>query len=64
MTRQVSVREWPEELLIDVEVLVGGTSCQSFSVAGQSRGRGDERCFTYADLAGRKAGPKEKEVSR
>ena len=43
MTRQVSVREWPEELLIDVDVLVGGTPCQAFSLAGQSRGRDDER---------------------
>jgi site-specific DNA-cytosine methylase len=63
MTRQVSVREWPEELLIDVDVLVCGTPCQAFSLAGQSRGRDDERRSPNSDLAGRKAGPKETEVT-
>ena len=36
-------REWPEELLVGVELLVGGTPCQAFSVAGQRRSLDDER---------------------
>lgn len=36
-------REWPEELLVEVELLVGGTPCQAFSVAGQRRSLDDER---------------------
>lgn len=36
-------REWPEELLVEVELLAGGTPCQAFSVAGQRRSLDDER---------------------
>jgi len=36
-------REWPEELLADCDLLVGGTPCQAFSVAGQRRSLDDER---------------------
>ena len=36
-------REWPEELLVEVDLLVGGTPCQAFSVAGQRRSLDDER---------------------
>jgi DNA (cytosine-5)-methyltransferase 1 len=35
--------EWPEKLLADVDVLVGGTPCQAFSVAGNRLGLADER---------------------
>ena len=36
-------REWPEKLLADVDLLVGGTPCQAFSVAGHRRSLEDER---------------------
>lgn len=36
-------RRWPEELLADVDLLVGGTPCQSFSVAGYRHSLRDER---------------------
>jgi DNA (cytosine-5)-methyltransferase 1 len=36
-------REWPEELLAEVELLVGGTPCQAFSVAGKRQSLDDER---------------------
>lgn len=36
-------REWPEELLAQVDVLVGGTPCQSFSVAGLRNSLSDKR---------------------
>lgn len=36
-------REWPDELLVEVDLLVGGTPCQAFSVAGQRRSLDDER---------------------
>lgn len=36
-------REWPEELLADVDLLVGGTPCQAFSVAGKRQSLDDER---------------------
>jgi site-specific DNA-cytosine methylase len=36
-------REWPEELLADCELLVGGTPCQAFSVAGLRKSLDDER---------------------
>ena len=36
-------RKWPEELLAEVDLLVGGTPCQAFSVAGQRRSLDDER---------------------
>lgn len=36
-------REWPEEILAECDLLVGGTPCQAFSVAGQRRSLDDER---------------------
>jgi DNA (cytosine-5)-methyltransferase 1 len=36
-------REWPEELIVDVDLLVGGTPCQAFSVAGRRLSLDDER---------------------
>jgi DNA (cytosine-5)-methyltransferase 1 len=36
-------RDWPEELLADCELLVGGTPCQAFSVAGLRKSLDDER---------------------
>lgn len=36
-------RAWPERLLADVDLLVGGTPCPSFSVAGKRHGLDDER---------------------
>lgn len=36
-------REWPEKLLAEVDVLVGGTPCQAFSTAGARRSLDDER---------------------
>jgi len=35
--------KWPERLLADVDLLVGGTPCQAFSVAGNRLGLADER---------------------
>lgn len=35
MVRQLNIREWPEHLLGDVDVLVGGSPCQVFSVASK-----------------------------
>ncbi len=45
--------EWPVELLAEVDILVGGTPCQAFSVAGLRRSLGDERgnlSLTYIKL--------------
>jgi DNA (cytosine-5)-methyltransferase 1 len=36
-------RDWPEELLADCELLVGGTPCQAFSVAGLRKSLDDDR---------------------
>ena len=36
-------REWSDELLADVDLLVGGTPCQAFSIAGLKRSLDDER---------------------
>lgn len=36
-------REWPDELLAEVDLLVGGTPCQAFSVAGKRQSLEDER---------------------
>ena len=36
-------REWSEELLAECDLLVGGTPCQAFSVAGLRKSLGDER---------------------
>lgn len=36
-------REWSEELLKEVDLLVGGTPCQAFSVAGKRQSLDDER---------------------
>lgn len=35
--------KWPEELLAECDLLVGGTPCQAFSVAGKRESLGDER---------------------
>jgi len=46
-------RDWPEDLLAQVDVLVGGTPCQAFSVAGLRKSLGDERgnlTLIYAHL--------------
>lgn len=46
-------REWPEEILAEVDLLVGGTPCQAFSVAGLRRSLDDERgnlSLTYVNL--------------
>lgn len=46
-------RDWPEKLVLDVDVLVGGTPCQSFSVAGDRRSLDDERgnlTLAFVDL--------------
>jgi DNA (cytosine-5)-methyltransferase 1 len=36
-------REWPEPLLADTDLVVAGTPCQAFSVAGKREGLADER---------------------
>jgi DNA (cytosine-5)-methyltransferase 1 len=36
-------REWPEEMLAEVDLLVGGSPCQAFSVAGLRKSLDDER---------------------
>jgi DNA (cytosine-5)-methyltransferase 1 len=44
---------WPVELLAEVDILVGGTPCQAFSVAGARESLGDERgnlTLTYAHI--------------
>lgn len=46
-------REWPEGLLAEVDLLVGGTPCQAFSVAGKRQSLDDERgnlSLTYVNL--------------
>ena len=46
-------REWPDA---SIDLLVGGTPCQSFSVAGLRKGLGDPRgnlMLTYGAIAGR-----------
>lgn len=63
MTRQVNFCEWPEELLIDVDLLVGGTPCQLRRLAGQSHRTDDDQCSPDPELSGREAGPKNKEVT-
>jgi DNA (cytosine-5)-methyltransferase 1 len=35
--------EWSEEMLAEVDLLVGGTPCQAFSVAGKRESLGDDR---------------------
>ena len=36
-------REWPEDILADADILVGGTPCQAFSVAGLRASLADDR---------------------
>ena len=36
-------REWPESLLVECDLLVGGTPCQAFSVAGLRKSLDDDR---------------------
>jgi len=46
-------RDWPEELLADADLVVAGTPCPSFSVAGKRRSLDDERgmlSLVYVDL--------------
>jgi len=46
-------REWPEELLAECDMLVGGPPCQAFSVAGLRNSLDDERgnlTLTYVHL--------------
>ncbi|WP_020474502.1 DNA cytosine methyltransferase [Zavarzinella formosa] len=45
--------EWPEEILAECDLLVGGPPCQAFSVAGQRNSLDDERgnlTLTYVHL--------------
>ena len=35
-------REWPEELFVQADVIVGGPPCQAFSIAGLRNGLNDE----------------------
>lgn len=45
--------EWPEALLADIDLLVGGTPCPSYSAAGKRRGLADDRgilLLVFADL--------------
>jgi DNA (cytosine-5)-methyltransferase 1 len=49
-------REWPEDLLALVDVLVGGTPCQAFSVAGLRNSLNDDRgnlTLVYAHIVAR-----------
>ncbi len=46
-------REWSDDMLAQVDILVGGTPCQAFSVAGLRNSLSDERgnlTLTYAHL--------------
>lgn len=46
-------REWPEELLASCDLIVGGTPCQAFSVAGLRKSLDDERgnlTLTYVHI--------------
>lgn len=46
-------REWPEEVFVDSDIVVGGPPCQAFSVAGARAGLSDARgnlTLTYAEL--------------
>ena len=49
-------QEWPEGLLAQADILVGGTPCQAFSVAGSRKSLDDDRgnlTLTYAKLFNR-----------
>jgi DNA (cytosine-5)-methyltransferase 1 len=48
--------QWPEELLAQADILVGGTPCQAFSVAGSRKSLDDDRgnlTLIYAKLFNR-----------
>lgn len=64
MVRHLSIREWPEHLLVDVDVLVGGTPCQVFSVARNRLSLDDHKRGKLPRLnprlSSRKASPKKK----
>ena len=63
MVCHLSIREWPEHLLLDVDVLVGGSPCQVFSVASKRLSLDHKRGKMprlNARLSRRKASPKKK----
>jgi site-specific DNA-cytosine methylase len=63
MVRHLNIREWPEHLLVDVDVLVGGSPCQVFSVASKRLSldhKPGKLSRLNARLSRRKASPKKK----
>ena len=67
MVCHLSIREWPEHLLVDVDVLVGGSPCQVFSVASKRLSLDHKRgklTRLNARLSRRKARQREEKVIR